>query len=382
MTSHIWLAQRSTAPAPAEVSAYLLQRGWRLESSNAQWAEYAKTFGGEPCSVEVPQQSAAQDYPRVFGTLLDDLSRLEDRSPAEVLRDIKAAAVDIIRLAIGSTVTRDGRIPLEAGRRVYEASRDLLLAAACSVIDPRPVFAKRKPDDAMKLLDRARFGQTEVGSFVLTIECSISPRLQQPLLSNDGDPDAPLERRTSIRLAHALREAEAATRESSASGRIDPFVARTKLGVSSNLCDAVAEVIEATAADALTASFSFAARRPLAFDAPREVVFSSDTAPILREAAARLRDEAIYPETDVIGPVVKLDSPDAAKGGEVVLKATVDGRFRSVRVALDAAAYAQAIEAHREHLLVRCTGDLAREGRSLVLRNPRDFGGVDETEDT
>lgn len=381
MTSHIWLPQRSSVPAPAEVAAYLLQQGWNLENSNAQWAEYARVFDGQTCTVEVPQRTGAQDYPRVFGTLLNDLARLEVRSPAEVLRDIKAAAVDIVRLAIDSTVTRDGRIPVEAGRRVYEAARDLLLAAACSVIDPRPVFAKRKPDDAMKLLDRARFGQTEVGSYVLTIECSISPRLQQSLLPNDGDPDAPLERRTSTRLAQALREAEAATRESSASGRLDPFVARAKTGVSSNLCDAVAEVIEATAADALAASFSFAARRPLAGDAPRHVVFSSDTAPILREAAARLRDEATYPETDVVGPVVKLNSSDAARGGEAVLKATVDGRFRSVRVVLDSSAYAEAIEAHKEHLLVRCIGELAREGRSLVLRNPRDFDRLPDLED-
>lgn len=380
MTSHIWLAQRSSVPAPADISAYLLQRGWRLKSSNAQWAEYT-TASGEPFSIEVPQQSAAQDYPRVFGTLLDDLARLENRTPAEVLRDIKAAAIDIVRLAIDSTVTRDGRIPVEAGRRVYEASRDLLLAAACSVIDPRPVFAKRKPDEAMKLLDRARFGQTEIGSFVLTMECSISPRFQQTLVPNDSDPDAPLERRTLTRLAHALREAEAATRESSASGRIDPFIERTKHGVSSNLCDAVAEIIEATAADALAASFSFAPRRPLATDAPRHIVFSSDTAPILREAATRLRDEATYPDTDVVGLVVKLNSPDASRGGDVVLSATMDGRFRSVRVALDPVAYAEAIEAHRERFLVRCMGELVREGRSRVLKNPRGFGRLAESEE-
>jgi hypothetical protein len=59
------------------------------------------------------------------------------------------------------------------------------------VIDPRPVFPKRKPEDAMDLLDRARFGQTEVGSFVLTLECTIAPRLQQPLLADEGDEDAP-----------------------------------------------------------------------------------------------------------------------------------------------------------------------------------------------
>jgi len=380
MSSHLWLQQRASVPAPSDVAAYLLQQGWVLQNANAQWAEYHKNVDDRTIALEVPQHAVAVDYPRSFGILLDDLSRLEGRPPAAVVRDLKASTLDIVRLAIDSAMTRDGRIPVEAGRRIYEAARDLLLSAACSVIDPRPVFAKRKPDDAMKLLDRARFGQTEVGSFVLAIECSIAPRLQQPLLPDDGDPDAPLERRTSVRLALALQEAEAAARESSASGRFDPFAARTKVGVSANLCDAVAEVIEATTADAVTASFSFAARRPLAAEVPRRVVFSPDTAPILREASARLRDEATYPDTEVVGPVVKLGSTDPTQGGEAVLKATVDGRFRSVRVALVKEQYSQAIEAHKERQLVRCIGELAREGRSLLLRNAHSFSALPEAD--
>jgi hypothetical protein len=290
--------------------------------------------------------------------------------------------VDIVRLAIEGSSTRDGRIPVEAGRRVYEAARDLLLAAACSVIDPRPVFAKRKPEEAMSLLGRARFGQTEVGSFVLTMECSFAPRLQQTLVADDGDPDAPFERKTYVRLARALHAALDASRESVASGKIEPFRARTNDGVSANVCDAIAEVLEATSAEVLRASFSFAPRRPLASAIPRAIAFSADTSAILREAAARLRDEASYPATDIVGTVVKLDSQDPASGGDAVLRADVDGRMRHIRVSLDPEPYQIAIRAYSDRSLVRCTGDLAREGRSWVLRNPRDFRAAAEAEES
>lgn len=382
MSGHLWVPQRASVPDPGELAAYLRQQGWVLEKATAEWAEYTREVHGERVILEVPLKAAARDYSRVFAMLLDDLSRLEARTPSAVLRDIKAAAADIVRLAIGSSLTRDGRIPVDAGQRVYGAARDLLLAAACSVIDPRPVFANRKPDEAMRLLERARFGQTEVGSFVLTMECAIAPRLQQTFLGVDDGPDEPFERRTCIKLAQALQGADAATRESSASGTLDPFKSRAQLGVSANLCEAVAEVIEATSADVLDASFSFAARRPLAASVPRQVVFSSDTAPILREAAARLRDETTYPETEVTGPVVKLDSTDPDRGGEVVLKAFIDGRYRSIWLALPSEPYQRAITAHGERLLVRCTGELAREGRSWVLRNARDFHALADPEDT
>lgn len=380
MSGLLWLPQPAGVPAPGEVAAYLLQRGWYLQQAGNCWADYRKPVGTETVVIEVPQRAAARDYARVLGLLIEDLARLEERAPLAVLQDIKSSSVDRVRLAIDSAMTRDGRIPVEAGRRVYEAARDLLLAAACSVIDPRPAFAKRKPEEAMSLLQRARFGQTEIGSFVLTIECTIAPSLQQPLLAEAGDPDAPLERRTCVKLAHALEGADAASRESAASGQIDPFRTRAREGVSANLCEAVADMLEATAAESLRASFSFALRRPLAVPMPRAIVFTPDTAALLREAAARLRDEATYPATEVVGPVVKLNSAEPSQGGEAVLHAPVDGRSRSVRVVLDSAAYQAAIAAHRDGALVRCVGDLGREGRSWILRNPRDLGVASEPE--
>ncbi len=213
------------------------------------------------------------------------------------------------------------------------------------------------------------------------MECSIAPRLQQPLPGVDSDPDAPFERKTCLRLAEALQAAEGAARESAASGQMEPFRQRAKEGVSANLCDAVAEVLEATSADALRADFSFAPCRPLLREVPRGPAFSADTAAVLREASARLRGDAIYPATEIKGTVVRLESDDSASGGGVVLRVELEGRPRQVRVVLDPVGYQHAIKAHGDRALVRCLGDLAREGRSWALHNPREFGVCPETEE-
>lgn len=376
MTNHLWLPRAAAVPSPGEVAAYLLQEAWTFQRADASWAVYAKTVGGEPVELEVPQQAAARDYARAVSVLLSDLARLEQRDPSAVLRDVRASSLDIVRLAVEGSSTRDGRISVEAGRRVYEAARDLLLAAACSVLDARPVFPRRKPDEAMSLLGRARFGETELGSFVLTMECAVPPRLQASLLDDDADADAPFERKTCLRLADALLATEVAARESAASGRVEPFRERSQRGVSANLCEAVAEILDATAGEALRAGFSFASRRPVRRDAPRSVTFSADTVPTLREAAARLRDEARYPATEVQGPVWQLKRPTTSGSGEAVLRADVDGRMGSVKLRLEEADYARAIDAHRDGSLLRCTGDLQREGRSWVLLYPRDLRTV------
>lgn len=380
MTRESWFHQPAPIPGPSELAAYLLEEGWAFRTADPDWAAYAKIVSGEEVVLEVPQHAEAPDYGRAVSMLIADVARLERRSQLTVVRDVRAASVDIVRIGVEGTSTRDGRIPVEAGRRMYGAARDLLLSAACSVIEPRQAFPKRKPEEAMSLLSRARFGQTEVGSFVLTIECAVAPRFQQTLV-DDGDPDAPFERKASVRLARAVQATQAAVRESTAAGRIEPFRERANDGVSANLCEAIAEMLDATFAENVWLGFSFASRRPVAAGVPRRVAFPADTSAILHEAAARLRDEASYPSTEVLGTVVKLDSTDSSAGGDAVLRIDLDGRIRHVRIRLHTEDYQRAIQAHAERAVVRCLGDLAREGRSFVLRNARDFAILSAADD-
>ena len=158
----------------------------------------------------------------------------------------------------------------------------------------------------MRLLDCAKFGQTEVGSFVITVECAVPPRLgQQSLWTGDDDPDAPFERRTTVRLFRASDAAKTACQEAAASSKLDPFLLPLKEGVSANLCEALAEMIEATSAESVSAMVTYASRRPVTQSLPNSTAFTADNAPVLREAAIKLRQEATYEAIELIGTLVK-----------------------------------------------------------------------------
>lgn len=385
MSAHLWVSRPSATPTPADIAAYLLNRGFRFEALKTNWAVYSAEIDGQTIELEVPQLSEAPDYPRAVGLLIEDLARLEQRAQSALVRDIQSSSVDLVRFGLEGSSTRDGRIPVEAGRRVFGAARDALLSAACSVVKPRSVFGNRKYKEAFDLLNQARFGQTEVGSFVLTMECNIAPKLQKTLLNMpDVDVDAPFERKSFVTLARGLNAAVVAIRESAASGgSIEPFRNRAAEGLSANLCDAVAEMLDATSADSMRAEFSFAARRPVDNEIPRSTVFVSNATGILREAARMLREEADYPECDIIGTVKKLVSDNVPAGGDVLLKARMDDQVRTVRAKLAPNDYQIAIDAHKGHSWIRCTGELSRQGRFWVLENPRDMsviGDLDEWE--
>src|SRR5438034_1338067 len=78
-----------------------------------------------------------------------------------------------IRDAIALSALR----PLEDGAQFFENAKDLILAAACAADTPRSYYPTRKPAKAMEYLRKTRLGQTETGSFVLTILSRVPPSL-------------------------------------------------------------------------------------------------------------------------------------------------------------------------------------------------------------
>lgn len=144
--------------------------------------------------------------------------------------------------------------------------------------------------------------------------------------------------------------------------------------MSSNLCDALATLVEATRSEkGLSLSVSWARHRlppqgpRVVLDVPREV------APTLREAARLFRSITPRDEFELQGYVYKLERAPAAAAGRVMVDGIVDGRWRAVGIELGDAHYQLALGAHDQRQRISGTGELVREGKSFVLRNPRNL---------
>lgn len=366
--THLLLPNVSAVPTPAELAAYLRSTGWGWVVRRNAFDVFKR--GDE--ELEVPQLDTARDYVRLVGQLIDDLSKVEQRPPAVVARDARAAVVDTTRLALKGAAMRDGTISVEKGTAGYDATRNLVLAAACSVLDRRLVHPRRKPDKALEVLKTTRLAQNEMSSFVITLETPVAPRLQlQPDLF-EGD-DAPIERRTTLLLADALAATHEAALKTVALGSVEPFKQVAARGVSANLCDAVAELLTETGAEQLDTHVSFAVHRPVAKPPTTRTIFSASQATTLKEVAKILRAETPLPNQELLGVVVTLDSGNTDKGGTFWLMVEVDGRQRRVAVKVGADDYHQAVDAHRKGMLVFVSGDLVSTSGKLTLEKPYDL---------
>ena len=71
----------------------------------------------------------------------------------------------------------------------------------------------------------------------------------------------------------------------------------------------------------------------------------------------------------------------ANQSGRVTIVGEVEDSLRRVTLFLPPSWYDDAIFAHREGIPVVCLGELVREGRSYVLRNPHGFSLLNNSDD-
>jgi hypothetical protein len=217
---------------------------------------------------------------------------------------------------------------------------------------------------------RVKLGQTEHGSFVVTLLSPVPPLLDPALGATHRSAwaslnDEPLERMVTRRLMEAL-EASRNAAEMALSGDAAAFEKAVAAGVSANLCEAVAGLIEQS--DGLDVSLTWARTRP-APEAQRKVAFSSKDAEILKEAARTFRQRQPRADVTLFGLVHKLKVTQGEVEGVVTLKAMVDDRVQPVGAVLDQANYSVAVRAHAARTPVIVTGDLERVGHRWQMTN-------------
>ena len=288
-----------------------------------------------------------------------------------ILRDVTLAEFDLVRVRLQDT-SGDGSVPVDVGAGLFQESRNLLLAAACSASRPQRAFRAGRNQQAIKYMNAVRFGQTEIGSFVVNVLSPVPPNLvgQADLIT--GLPAEPFARKAVRSLVSGLRSAKEAIALVDHGDDITAFEQKVSLGVSANLCDAVANLLDYDNQQSLDVSVSWSLiRRPP--ESRSQVTFEESDVLVLREASRLLKERQERPNERIDGYVYALARGQAEHQGRVTLKAVVDGEMSSVRVDFAPPDYSRITEAHDHRRVVSLEGDLRRDGQRWVLDNPRDL---------
>jgi len=352
-----------------DLSAYLLAQGWRTVEVIGDRGLSMVSNRHPGFELLVPARSNISDFVRRMSQAIATLAEIEGRPAETVVDDLRLVAVDAVRLRApnGAGITSDPyTLPLRAGVRLVEAGRDLLLAAACAVVDPRPAYHAGKVVRATQYLDTVRLGQTERGSFVVTLLSPVDPRIspQPELPSLEAEPFA---RQTTTTLLRALQRLRGALTQVTDQG-FAAFDDAVQEGVSANLCRAVADLVES--GGGIDVGVTWSRTRPGPPTVTSRAGFDAGDAPILRSAAESFEARQPEPDLTLVGYIIQAARTLEQFDGDVTLQTFVGERPRRVRTKLDEVDFATALRALRERLPISVVGDLIRRGARLELTNP------------
>ena len=363
------------AISPTALAAYARTAGWERHEP---YRVHSDAYVGEDLpEIIVPRTERLGDYASVVAGLIEVFAQVKRQDETSVYRSLVTADRDVVRLQTGKS--QDGSIALSDGVDLIGGARDMLLAAACSLVEPKAVYRAGANRSATDLLARVRLGQTDQSSFVVTLLTPIVPPPMPVLFPDATDQDAPIERRLTLRLMEILAAARLAT-ERAVAGDEDAFGNAVENGVSANLCEALDQIIQSF--PTLDVSVSWARTRPVATVPQRAVRFGRSDAPLLREAARSLREHAPRPDVRLRGYVRLLTRGEEEEDGTIRLRAFVDQdqNQQSVTAFLERQDYERAVQAHKDRALVVLVGDLERMGQRWRLLNPRLEGVLQDDE--
>lgn len=374
MNAHIIDQDALKSIPPAALIAYARTEGWsRHERFGKHSDVYVKAAAPE---LIIPGTGQIADYAAVVSELLQILAAHEGRTETQVFRDLVGSDRDVVRIR-APEADGDGSVSVDDGVNIVLSGRDLLLSAACSANEPRPAYRAGSNRDASAYMTRVRLGQTEQGSFIVTMLAPVPPAPKAPVQADlwPMPRDEPFERLVTRFLADGLEAAHQAAEDWIRGDGMSAFDRAVPKGVSANLCEALSTLIDT--GNGLDVSVTWSRTRP-APEARRTVRFARSEGEVFKEAARILRNQEPRPDERLEGYVVTLGRKPEQTEGQITLKTFIDGKPVAVKTTLTPDLYTIALAAHEDRMALKVTGDLRRDGHRWRMENPRDVEAVFE----
>jgi len=344
-----------------DVSDYLTSRAWTRANSRRDYVAIFRSPGIDARQeVHLPLERDLEDYAEAMLEVARAITRYEKRDIVSVLKDLVRARMDTLRFALEGLSTDSGTVRLGEGASLVLGAKKALTASACSVRFPRKYHPRMSSAESESFLKACRLGQTEVGSFVLTIEAPIHTSDQPD--DNFGRKTSAYLLRASARLASSIRARDT-----------ERLFEESEIIVSGNLCAALVEMMPANEGSDLRLAGSWSPIVAPPIDTPATVTFDRDMFEEIESIGHRLRSTSASTQETFFGTVVELAGEPGPDGpqGEVVLQLLVDEELVRARATLGPQDYRNAGQAHLAQSIVSAFGTLRRGPRRHRLEDPR-----------
>lgn len=332
------------------------------------WGNYLQRFsrkkGGREDNILLPSEREISDYNRRIVEALDSLSRQIQISVDTIVRDIINSAYEIVRIRVNEG-NNETTIPYDTSIDLLRGGFALIDSSAVTAVsdDPLAIVRGRRPDVVRRYLDEVRVGQTEVGSFVLTLLMPTS------VDANDLNLPTSVSDSFGARVSETLSSTLIAAEEAARASRIQSNRSLMQSGITANFSGAVARILEA--AGDVSISIGMTSTAQSAIKRVNSKFLAEDSAKF-RDIEGRLTPQGDAEPFTATGTVTEFREPRGKSNGSIVIMCDVHGETRQVRAKFERAdrpVIVHAIEKKSE-VYIEVDGSLLSKNGHFQLENP------------
>jgi len=232
------------------IIAYLDDLGWQHVKTKRD--EIIKVYSTpselEHISVTVPLKRDLADYNLAMKHLIGSISEAYKKDIKRIIMELLNPNADILKIRIVSNETESGVIGIGKGIDLFNNAKSMLIYSAMETIDYKQIYLGRPKGVVTSMIDACQIGQTEIGSFIVSIICPfyefIKGEPQQLSLFDNDEFSTSKTRKATTQLITSLSKIKTAvlaqnidflsTPESNIS--VNFFEALIKTGLSNNNC--------------------------------------------------------------------------------------------------------------------------------------------------
>lgn len=360
---------------PEEIRSYLKVTGW-APVSGGDVAELWRLPGPADEVVLVPMKPGAPDFAKRARILTQDLARVEFEDVQTVHDAIATVYNDVTDLRASHPSMSDGSIPLESGYELFVSAKRLRVASAAATIRRQGHF-RNFPTRARDQAREVRLGQTRRGSYIVPIisqarspEDVYSPRQDHIDVQVE---ETLFDRRVTATMSRALGvlgDMAGADHEPTPS-EINDSIGE---GVSYELCQALAKVVNTESVSALDVAFNWSRVATPPPGTPAHVEFNREAIEIVDLVSEQLKTKIYTREHLIYGVVTDLSRHPDDDTGRVGVQTLIQRRSRTVWMDLPDGDYHTAVHCHDAGIPVRVSGTLTSPPGGLARMNVTAFG--------
>ena len=349
------------------VRAYLDSRGWKRRGNKRDRATlHVKEHAERTWEVLIPLDDTAVDYAEFMAQCVSVLSVVEERSQLAVFSDLSASSADVIAMRSMNGLTRDS-LSLRVSVNLFDNAYNLLASAARAAEQPLATYRGRLSAEVREYLDHVTPVTNSLEDHVLTLHSPVAPAIRA---GRWFDEVQPFSRQVTSKLAGALESATTVISRAVANDASEVFGTAIRAGLSSNLCDSVANL--AKIGRGVEISLSWAPSRPAGTENLR-LHFKEHAAEVLQEVAESFRQCEPSLGEHVRGQIVKLERTHPQSEGLASISTHREGRIVVLDARFERKAYDSVLRAFKDRVPIGVDGDVYRVGRRYELRNPRNL---------